>query len=121
MRILFAVAFAGLLAASAQSSVMAGSNPNGRPPEDAAMCLSPTGASEPIACTRGSSFGPSDICTCPGVATRVTAPICGKDETPPVENLAYMRARAEAARDGTLFGDSYNGQRMCVRLPKRPR
>ena len=117
MRSLFAIALAGLMAASAN----AGAHPNGRPPEDAVMCLSPTGASEPVACTRGSSFGPSDICTCPGVARRVAAPICGKGEHPPVENLAYMRARAEAARDGTLFGDSYNGRRMCVELPRRPR
>jgi hypothetical protein len=114
MRILI---IAGLAAALAGA---AGAHPSSRPPEEAVMCLSPTGQSEPVACRRGSSWGPADICLCPGLARRVPAPICAKGERPPAETVAYNTARREAARDGTLFGDTFEGRRMCVKLPSRP-
>ncbi len=108
----------GLLAAGLAGSAAA--QPGGRLPEDGLVCMAPNGAAEPALCRRGSDYGPSDICLCPGSSTRVDAPICAKGEKPPAETVGLMRARRLAARDGSLYGDTYEGHRMCVKLPNRP-
>lgn len=85
-------------------------------PAKGILCLDVGGEARPPVC-RGSSSRLDqgyDICTCDN-AQRVETPVCGKGEKPPTENRAYELARKDAARDGSLFGDTYEGRRMCVR------
>ena len=80
------------------------------------LCLDVGGQSRPAVCQGGSSRLDQryDICLCKN-AQRVKAPVCGKNERPISENRAYELARKEAARDGSLVGDLYDGRQMCVR------
>ena len=55
--------------------------------------------------------------TCPAPARFVSQPYCARVPAPPSDELAYHRARARAARDGSLIGDSFEGQPFCV-MPK---
>jgi len=85
-------------------------------PTKGILCLDVGGEARPPVC-RGSSSRIDqgyDICICE-TAQRVETPVCGKGEKPPTENRAYELARKDAARDGSLFGDTYEGRRMCVR------
>lgn len=85
-------------------------------PTKGIMCLDVGGEARPPVC-RGSSSRIDqgyDICLCEN-ARRVEAPVCGRGERPITENRAYELARKEAARDGSLVGDRYQGRRMCVR------
>jgi hypothetical protein len=80
------------------------------------LCLDVGGEARPPVC-RGSSSRIDqgyDICICE-TAQRVETPVCGKGEKPPAEKRAYELARKDAARDGSLVGDTYEGRRMCVR------
>jgi hypothetical protein len=41
-------------------------------------------------------------------------PICPPGVRAPGETVALNRARRDAARDGSLIGDMFEGQPMCV-------
>jgi hypothetical protein len=45
--------------------------------------------------------------------------VCAKGQKPPPEGKALNIARREAARDGSLRGDTVGGQPICV-APRRP-
>lgn len=96
----------------------ANASPPGAPtaPKTGVLCLDVSGASRPAVCkgAGGRLENDYDICLCEN-AQRVEAPLCGKGEQPITENVAYERARKEAARDGSLVGDLYEGRPMCVR------
>lgn len=101
------VASAGLAAAQAPL----GQNP----PTQTVICLDVGGQSLPAVCTvPGSRLDKrEDMCVC-RTGIRVDVPICPAGVRPPAESLAFERARREAARDGSLIGDLFEGQPMCV-------
>ncbi|HYE44382.1 MAG TPA: hypothetical protein VEA44_01280 [Caulobacter sp.] len=102
------------LAAGPTLSAPPGSSP--MHPATRVICLDVGGETRPAIC-RGSSsrIDQSDtICICED-AQRVEAPVCDKGERPLPESRAFELARKDAARDGTLVGDRYEGRRMCVR------
>ena len=81
------------------------------------ICLDPGGHSEPIACnaTGGRTRASEDVCVCPAGSMKYVAPVCPQGVSPPAENLAYDRARKAAVQgDGSLVGDTYQGQPMCI-------
>ncbi len=118
MRTLFLTALVGLTAAAA----VAVAQPSQRELEHnpATLCLDGGGNQYPAVCSKqqASRFpSPPDICHCNGPYRRVDASWCGPGEKPPAESAEYSRARAAAsAKDGTLVGKTYKGQRMCVAL-----
>jgi len=81
------------------------------------MCLEPSGASRPAVCDRVLNTSGDDFCRCPPLTTKVRAEFCADGETPPGQSAAFERARREAARDGSLIGDEYDGRRMCAKKP----
>lgn len=97
--------------------VSAASEPGSSPlnPATRTICLDLGGETRPAVCQGPASRldGRDDICICRS-AQRVEAPVCGSADRPPAENRAYELARKEAARDGSLVGDSWQGRPMCV-------
>jgi hypothetical protein len=59
-------------------------------------------------------FGPDGTVTCPAPARFISQPFCQTAPKPPQDIALYYRARARAARDGSLDGDSFEGQPFCV-------
>ncbi len=105
-----AVAFvvsAGLAAAQAPLSQ--------NPPTQTVICLDVSGQTLPVVCkVPGSRLDKrEDICICKR-GTRVDAPICPDGVKPQAETRKYEKARKLAAKDGSLIGDLYEGQPMCV-------
>lgn len=114
MRILLITAAALLtFGAAANASPPTGDDPR---PKTGVLCLDVGGATRPAVCrgAGGRLEDDYDICQCEN-AQRVEAPLCDQGERPISENVAYERARKEAARDGSLVGDLYEGRQMCVR------
>jgi hypothetical protein len=89
-------------------------------PVKGTLCLDVGGESRPPVCHGSASRLDQgyDICLCK-YARAVDAPICARGTRPPVENRAYEKARLAASRDGSLFGDAYEGRPMCV-APRNP-
>jgi hypothetical protein len=77
-------------------------------PDQAYFCMAPDGSDAREA------FGPDGRVTCPAPARFVSQPFCQAAPNPPSDIGAYYRARAKAARDGSLIGDSFEGQPFCV-------
>lgn len=79
------------------------------------MCLDADGGTLPVSCTR--SGGATDraeyICSC-AAGQKVDAPVCADGARAPAETVSYIHARREAAQDGSLIGDTYQGASMCA-------
>ena len=118
MRALFLTALAGFAAVTAVAVAQpAGQSHRSQTP--ATLCLDGIGINHAPIChsQSASRFAtPPDICTCEGPYRQVEAPYCAKGQTPPSDTAAFDHARAKAAEDGSLFGDSYQGKPMCVEL-----
>ena len=114
MRTLPLVAALALIAGTAQAQAPMSQNP----PAKTILCLEVSGAIIPAICRRPGSRVDQreDICLCSAGGTRVEAPVCAPGEKPPAESREFEKARRDAARDGTLMGDTWQGQRMCVDL-----
>ncbi len=110
------------LAIAAAIFVSAGAEPGSSPfnPATRVICLDVDGQSRPAICQAPASRldGRDDFCVCRS-AQRVEAPVCGPDDRPPAESRAYELARKDAARDGSLVGDLWEGRPMCV-APRNP-
>lgn len=59
-------------------------------------------------------FGNDGKVTCPAPGRIVSMPLCTSIQPPPSDELAYLRARGRAARDGSLHGDSFEGHSFCA-------
>ena len=107
------IAAAALLASASAASAQAPLSQN--PPTQTIICLDVNGQTLPVSCKVPASRldKREDICTC-RVGVRVDVPICPAGVKPPAETLAYEKARKAASRDGSLIGDLYQGQPMCV-------
>lgn len=107
------LALAAAIAATAGLASAAGSMSN--PPTETIVCLDVSGASVPAICNVPSSRldKREDFCRCPeGVRTPVA--VCAKGQKAPAETVALDRARRLASQDGSLVGDMYDGQSICV-------
>lgn len=100
---------------AAPATALASGSMSANPPTQTTICLDVNGQSLPAVCkVPGSRLDRrEDICLC-RQGMRVDAPVCGPDQKAPAENIAYEKARKAAARDGSLLGDLYEGQPMCV-------
>lgn len=80
------------------------------------QCIEPSGQSIPPVCNApGSRLDNREyICTCPNGGMRVDVPVCAKDQREPAEGKALVRARRDAAKDGSLVGDMIDGKPICV-------
>ena len=108
--------FLTVLAVSAVASVVV-ARPG--PHNAATLCLDGLGINHaPICHEMSASRFPQvpDICQCRGPYRQVEAPYCARGERPPADSADFDRARARAAQDGSLFGDTYHGRSMCVSL-----
>lgn len=84
-------------------------------PTTTEVCLDVSGATLPIVCKVPASRldKREDICSCPqGVRTKVA--VCAPGQAAPAETVSLNAARREAARDGSLIGDLFQGQPICV-------
>ncbi|CAN5387696.1 hypothetical protein BH10PSE5_BH10PSE5_01980 [soil metagenome] len=104
---------AGLVLLGSAGVALAG--PMSNPPSERTICIDVGGQSLPAVCKVPSSRldKREDFCLC-HEGVKVTAPVCGPGQKAPAENITYEKARREAARDGSLIGDLYKGQPMCV-------
>jgi hypothetical protein len=107
------IAAAALAAIAGSAAAQGGMSAN--PPTETTLCLDVNGQSLPAVCTVPSSRldKREDICLC-HAGTRVTAPVCPEGVKPHADDIAFDKARKAAAKDGTLVGDLYQGQPMCV-------
>jgi len=75
---------------------------------EAYWCIGPDGA------LAREDFRADGKVVCPAPARFVSMPFCQTLPPPPSDELAYNRARAIAARDGSLHGDSFEGHPFCA-------
>jgi hypothetical protein len=110
---------AALAAGAAGSAAAQPINEN--PPTWTIQCLDVGGRLVPAVCrVPGSRLDPrEDICTCPIEGAQVKVPICAKGQTPPPEGRRLNIARREAARDGSLVGDTVGDRPICA-APRTP-
>ena len=85
------------------------------PPTQTIICLDVNGATLPVSCTVPASRldKREDMCMC-RAGQRVAVSICPPGVRAPPENVELMKARRLAVKDGSLIGDLFKGQPMCV-------
>jgi len=107
------IATMALAASAGMASAQAPLSQN--PPTQTIICLDVSGATLPVSCKVPASRldKREDICVC-NTGRRVDVPICAPGVRAPAENVALNRARRDAAKDGSLIGDLFEGQPMCV-------
>jgi hypothetical protein len=100
------LAFGGLSTAGDMSA---------NPPTETTLCLDVGGAALPATCRVPASRldQREDICLC-RQGRKVKAPVCPSGVKAPAESRVYENARLAAAQDGSLLGDTFQGQPMCV-------
>ncbi|MDP1872911.1 hypothetical protein [Phenylobacterium sp.] len=84
-------------------------------PTTTEVCLDVGGATLPVVCKVPASRldKREDICSCPqGMRTKVA--VCAPGQAAPGETVSLNAARREAARDGSLIGDLFQGKPICV-------
>lgn len=114
------VLIAATALAASSGLAMAQSPLSENPPTQRVICIDVGGQNLPAVCKAPPSRldQREDICSCPR-GMMVDAPICPAGVKPPIETVKFDRARKLAAKDGSLIGDLYLGQPMCVR-PRLP-
>ena len=86
-------------------------------PDTYTICLDQRGGTRPVTCRNvipGRLSNDQGFCTCAGADIPVEAPVCDFGERQPPQSRAFELARRDAARDRSLVGDSFEGQRMCL-------
>ena len=89
---------------------------NENPPTRTIQCIEVGGQLIPPVCDVPASRLDSReyICTCINGGQRVDVAICPKGQAAPPEGRALDRARATAAKDGSLIGDKVGDRPICV-------
>lgn len=90
-------------------------------PTVTSICIEPGGRTLPVTCrAQPSHIDPrEDICQCLDGGQQVTISVCPPGVRPPAESAAYERARAEAVKNGSVVGATWQGRPMCV-APRNP-
>lgn len=86
------------------------------PPTWTIQCVGVSGQPSPPVCSvPASRVDQREFhCSCPVGGMRVEVDICRPGEREPPNNAALDRVRREAMRDGSLRGDRFEGQPICV-------
>jgi hypothetical protein len=79
------------------------------------VCLDPGGANRGVLCDRTLNTSVDDFCRCPGNTDKVRVSVCQPGEAPPPQSHAFELAAHRASSDGSLIGDSFGDQPICVR------
>jgi hypothetical protein len=105
-----------LLAAFALAGAASAQPANENPPSKTIQCIEVGGQQIPPVCDVPASRIESReyICICPAGGQRVDVAVCAKGQKPPAESKALNVVRREASRDGSLVGDTINGQPICA-------
>lgn len=111
MRKLMLAAAIGFLAVAGAGTGVAESQRQ----ETTYVCLDPGGANRGAICDRTLNTRGDNFCRCPGNTDKVKVSVCAPGETPPAQSHAYELAMHRASSDGSLVGDRFGEQRMCVR------
>ena len=86
-------------------------------PEAYTMCLDNSGVMRAAVCTGGGlgrlSTDPG-YCVCGDHARPVEVPVCMPGQSAPSATREFELARLPLSRDGSLVGDSYMGQPICM-------
>jgi hypothetical protein len=85
------------------------------------VCLDTGGASRGAICERALNSSQDDFCRCPANTDKVKVAVCEPGQTPPSQSASYERAMHVASSDGSLLGDTYGDQAMCVKDTKNGR
>ena len=112
--ILTAAALALLSGAASAQSV---SNPN-----LTSICLDPAGHTLPVTCRSSNASRVNqreDICQCLHGGEQVEVAFCPRGVKPPVEDVAFAKARHALVSKGSLVGATYQGRPVCVESRNR--
>ena len=90
------------------------------PPKQSQVCLDVSGGTLPVVCHAPASRldKREDICQCPQ-GRLVDVAVCAPGQHEPPDGLALSKVRRLAAKDGSLIGDQFNGQPICI-APRNP-
>lgn len=92
-------------------------------PSLTSICLDPAGHSVPVTCRTQNASRVNqreDICQCLHGGDQVEVAFCPRGVKPPVEDVAYEKARRALVRKGSLVGATYKGRPVCVESRSRP-
>jgi hypothetical protein len=108
------------LALAALGGLAQAADMSGNPPKKTQVCLDVSGQSLPAVCRVPASRLDSreDICQCPQ-GRLVDVAVCATGQREPPDGIALDKVRRLAAKDGSLIGDQFNGQPICV-APRNP-
>lgn len=109
-----------VMAAGLAGALLGGSGALARDRDQTTICLRSNGDRAAAVCHHYGGRGENDFCICPDDSREVKVSWCAQGQKPPAENRALNAARKEAARDGTLIGDTFKGRPMCVSAHRRP-
>ena len=109
------IAALALAASTAQAADM-----SSNPPKRSHVCLDVSGQTLPVVCHAPASRldKREDICQCPE-GRLVDVAVCAAGQREPPDGIALDKVRRLAAKDGSLIGDQFNGQPICV-APRNP-
>lgn len=85
------------------------------------VCLDTGGSSRGAVCDRTLNTSQDDFCRCPANTSKVKIAVCEPGQRPPSQSHDYERAMHLASSDGSLLGDTYGDQAMCVKDTKNGR
>jgi hypothetical protein len=108
------------VALAASGGLARAADMSANPPRLSHVCLDVSGQSLPTVCqVPGSRLDlREDICQCPE-GRLVEVAVCAPGQRPPPDSLALSKVRRVAAKDGSLIGDKFNGQPICI-APRNP-
>ena len=91
-------------------------------PNLTSICLDPAGHAVPVTCRSHSASRVNqreDICQCLHGGDQVEVSFCPRGVKPPVEDIAFEKARRALVSHGSLVGASYQGRPVCVESRSR--
>lgn len=109
-----------ILALAGAAGLAQAATPGGKTPQRSQVCLDVSGQSLPAVCQVPASRldQREDICQCPE-GRLVDVAVCAPGQRPPPDGIALDKVRRLAAKDGSLIGDKFKGQPICI-APRNP-
>jgi hypothetical protein len=108
--------FLGLAVLALGAGAASADSLSDNPPKSTTICLDAGGRALPVGCRAQASRldAREDICICPAATLQVKVSVCGPGVHPPTESAAYEKDRLKAVSHGSLVGQTWQGQLMCV-------